>query len=394
LPARPWNISGEDRGEAYAKASDSILTRRILQKVPDYRGGYMGMGGEGAGENDDALHQQWRELTSDLPQQDSPPRGGGLQPLARQQVKRVTPAQFDSDRLLHPWQRDMKKMQEKLKTDGVSSLPAEERRKIMKKELAGPGPDSLRHSQSVSHLHGSVQLEPIQQGRSGGVGGGGGGSGRGVQEKSNRKGKKDLPPSSTKGGTLLPALDPVRSKSVGAIPLASQQPYRQSQGSAVVGFPDEEDSLSEDGKRYVGGSRGSPGKRNGSQHGALADGGGISSAFGSPLKNGSNKSSAISRVENSLVDGMGSPLRGASSKQPSVQVDSDDDDDYRYDIDKYRDRAVGQKPPVHPAGGGGGGGGGRGGSRALEDDGDDGDDDDDDEEEAIGWSPFAINASK
>jgi hypothetical protein len=97
----PWNLSSAGRSEAYARGTDSILTRRILEKAPE-----MSLNG-GYGEE---VSQQWANLTA-------PPNVERQQPRRVQKLAKLParPAKaFDPDRLLHPWQRQMNAMKKKL----------------------------------------------------------------------------------------------------------------------------------------------------------------------------------------------------------------------------------------------------------------------------------------
>eukprot|EP01032_Pedospumella_encystans_P021682 gene21682-24586_t len=128
VPPVPWDLSKEGRSEAYARNSNSILTRRILEKAPDLVPSHRQRASDAhrnSGDSDtDAVLAQWRQLTRDRPSQEEEMYEAERQRRARKLVKPVKKAiAFNPDRLLHPWQRDLNAMKNKLKSGEDPNAP-------------------------------------------------------------------------------------------------------------------------------------------------------------------------------------------------------------------------------------------------------------------------------
>lgn len=119
LPPVPWGLAGEGRTEAYVKNSNSILTRRILQRAPDNQTTQQPHSHSRDLEAD-AVLAQWRHLTQERPQEEDD--GYRARRKVPKAVKKVGAA-FNPDRLLHPWQRDLNAMKNKKKNGGDSEDP-------------------------------------------------------------------------------------------------------------------------------------------------------------------------------------------------------------------------------------------------------------------------------
>lgn len=131
----PWGLAQEGRSEAYARNSNSILTRRILEKAPDLvQSNRRRVPGESLGQSQahrnsgdsdtDAVLAQWRQLTRERPSQEEEMYEAERQRRARKVAKpaKKTTA-FNPDRLLHPWQRDLNAMKNKIKNGEDPNAP-------------------------------------------------------------------------------------------------------------------------------------------------------------------------------------------------------------------------------------------------------------------------------
>lgn len=446
LPPLPWGLSQQGRSEAYYTGSNSILTNRILQRAPDYAavgGSYGGSssGGGGGADNVDAVLQQWRELTSDRSnqyQQDvHPPRnkaaGAKKQNKGSQHGRKGA---FNVDRLLHPWQRDMNRMKERLK----SGLPLEVEEE--EEQGGGGGPDSNgadgsygdnedgygngngqgysshegdgggddyddgysddRQIHTADHHHqqqnsGSTKSKPTRlQALSAGANAPDKSKGRRGGDKNKKQGLQDQ----GRGG-LLPALQ-LNSFTSGAstnttsttstttstsantaVPKTSLQQLKRIEASWGTEEPASRGGAvnSSNSNTYSGNSNSSPKKLNpaiittstGSSSGSLSSSSGVGDGGG-----GLQSSAAVNRVGNALLGGLNLP---ADSNKPLGRVATSES------IPEHHEAQI-SRPPVYPprAAGGGGAGGDRDGGD------DDGDDDEEGSDEEIGWSPFAVRA--
>jgi len=127
LPPIPWNIIDADKGAAYAKSSTGAMARRILEKAPDTmlklkrRHDKRGTTDHDDDDDDDDdndeearnIRMQWEHMTSSSKKK-MPPISFGPKPI-KSNVKKVTVETFDSDRLLHPWHREMNKMKSEVR---------------------------------------------------------------------------------------------------------------------------------------------------------------------------------------------------------------------------------------------------------------------------------------
>ena len=151
LPPIPWNIIDADKGAAYAKSSTGAMARRILDKAPDpllklkrrhdrrettdgsrdtnhdvVGNNYDRDNDDDNDEDDDDDHDeeevrnnirlQWEQMTSSSKKKKKniPPISFGPKPI-KSSAKKVTIDTFDSDRLLHPWHREMNKMKSEVR---------------------------------------------------------------------------------------------------------------------------------------------------------------------------------------------------------------------------------------------------------------------------------------
>lgn len=443
LPPVPWGLNKEGRSEAIAN-SNSILTRRILQKAPDqvssHRAAQAGRTHSGDAETD-AVLAQWRQLTRDREEE-------YLQPKPRKPLKPVKKvgAAFNPDRLLHPWQREMNAMKNKIRNGEDPNAPdrkypesqmdeydlygdsidggydydpqdpsnaanynagqgygsgyhyeGEEEEDAEDAGVFGTIPPRNAHSAELYH-HNMLQAPPPQRAQA--LSAGHNAKKKSIETRAAKvQGAKNLP----KGG-VLPSLSP---------PAVSTKPYGSQSTPALVprtrseklksidsSWGAEMRSNSDDSQeRPPTSGPNSPTARRSNEYDNS-----LSGSFGSPLVD-TNRSagalSAVSRVNNALIGGMNrshsfngnSSFRlGTSESIPEHGEGLDDNEEYESP----------QKSPVksmHSAGARGSASAGRPPvgrgavvSRKDESSDDGGEDDDDDDDEEIGWSPFTITA--
>lgn len=367
------------------------------------------------------MQQQWRELTSDRPgQQDSPPRNKAHKIGKKKAPQRK--GQFNAERLLHPWQRDMLRMKEKLKNgvplendkdidhhqnyeqgefgtaiDGddyegnfVFNYGSEENDDVVDMGTYGEPPGRQVHSADYSS-HGPThsQYPDLHQGKPGRLQALSAGH---AQDKHRRH--KDKTPQLPEGrGGLLPTLQlntytgsastTSSTSGAGKAPAPGPKTSLQQLKSIEASWADEVDDRP---------STSSP-KRVQQQVKSTATAGSPSSSIGSGL--GSGNSAAVNRVSNALLGGLNLPPHSASGKA-MARIGSTESIPEHHEQEQELDSRRGHhvqpaahtssstnKPPIHPHKGSVGSGDG---------DSDGGEDDVSDSDEEIGWSPFAIRS--
>jgi hypothetical protein len=351
LPPLPWNLATEGRSEAYAQASNSILTRRILQRLPEAMPlgarDYQGQSLEGNGSlAESELERQWQELTTQQARVAHYTEG----PLGRSKnghgrpgkLAKLPSHQFDADRLLHPWQRQMNAMKRKMRADEQAALEIGEAALESGSAAEWEYTEGARQSHSADYQYAarSSSTSPAPQPRPHPLSAGPG------------SGMRDAAAPSVRGSKSLPAL------SDHAVPRTGLQ-HLQSIDAAWVST-DRPPTSSPSAKHR-----------------------------GPPVDTGPalRDKAAVGRVGAALLGGLysapavGSSSRAASFRSATEAIHESEEETEHTPGDSRG--SPGRRPSVHPHNASAG----AHGTSASDEDGNSGDDD---EEEEIGWSPFAV----
>lgn len=459
VPPVPWDLSKEGRSEVYARNSNSILTRRILNKAPDLVPSHRhratdSQAHRNSGDSDtDAVLAQWRQLTRDRPSQEEEMYEAERQRRARKATKPAKKATaFNPDRLLHPWQRDLNAMKNKLKNgedpnapdrydpesrpdddnlygesidepyDYDSHYPArdanelnsqyiyeEDQENVEDVGVFGSSPP-MRHIHSAEMLHrvdAELQTSPAEHVHPHSAG-------YNTKKKTStittRTGKvigaKNLP----QGGVLPVLQDKVAgsTKSYGSQSMPALVPRTgleklKSIESAWNGTHSDShnDHIPSQEPSTLSNNNVSPSVRQNNEN----HGNGSSGVFGSPLvdkSKNSGVSNVVNRVNNALLGGMNQSFGmnnsfrlGTSESIPEHEEGLEDEDYESPRAAQHTSTAVRAAPRVGIPPSGrivqNSLESGQVSNKTKEESSDDGEDDGDDEDEEIGWSPFAIS---